>query len=38
MVEEEIITESEKKLFLNSIRTITTQMLNELNKKSKEEF
>jgi len=38
MVEEEIITESEKKLFLNSISTITTQMLNELNKKSKEEF
>ena len=38
MVEDNILTKNEKKLYLNSLRTTTSRMLNELNKKSKKAF
>ena len=38
MVEDNILTKNEKKLYLNSLRTTTSRMLNELNKKSKKIF
>ncbi|MFL2675144.1 MAG: PEP-utilizing enzyme [Alphaproteobacteria bacterium] len=38
MVEDNIFTKNEKKLYLNSLRTTTSRMLNELNKKSKKAF
>ena len=38
MVEDNILTKNEKKLYLNSLRTTTSRMLNELKKNQKKIF
>ena len=38
MVEDNILTTNEKKLYLNYLRTTTSRMLNELNKNQKDIF
>ena len=38
MVEEEIISTSEKQIFLNSFKTITSEMLSQLKNSSNKDF